>query len=106
MEVIIGIGLGALIGLIIVYLITAHFGFKNLFPGSGDPFSMAKALFGIVSFLSQAIVGLTVIVMILVSISLKIITSDVGFPVITAVIGYLLASNVRDAVFGEKKKDK
>lgn len=104
MQIIIGIGLGTLLTLLIVYFITAKYGFKNLFPGSGDPYSMAKALFGIVSFLSQSIVGLSVIVMIITAISMKIITSDVGFPIVTAIVGYLLASNIRDTIFNDKGK--
>jgi hypothetical protein len=91
-------------------LMTSYFGYKNLFPGSGDPYSMAKALYGITSVNKKILFAIFLITIIVVAIKGDVISVDVGAPIITGVIGYIFG--VRDTNFeklqeiGEKKKSK
>ncbi len=106
MQLILKVAGVAFLGIVILCILS-WFGFKYLFPKAGekDPNSMARALVGIVSFLSKSIVGLALIAMLLAAINANIITSAVGFPFITSIATYLIAFNVKDVFFRGKNKD-
>ena len=58
---------------------------------------MAKALYGIVSVNSKILFAIFLVTIVILAISEKIIASDVGVPIITGVIGYVLGT--KDATF-------
>src|SRR6266404_9799515 len=97
MQVILEVVGVAFFGLVILCILS-WFGIHYLFPSAGkkDPNSMARALVGIVAFISKSIVGLALVAMMLAAISTNLITSAVGFPFITSVATYILVTNAKD----------
>lgn len=80
-----------IVGLIILYNFWVMWiASKNIFPGSGTPISMAQTVLNSIQATSQFLFGLFVVSVLLVLIIENIIKSEVGVPIITSVVGFLL----------------
>lgn len=86
-----------LVTLLVIDFFVGYFGFKHIFPNSGDPYSMAKALYGIVSINKKILFAIFLIALLFISMSEKIVSVSIGFPVITGIVGYIFG--VRDTSF-------
>jgi len=85
------ISTGAVIILLLAYnFYVMSIGNKNIFPGSGAPVSMAQTILNSIQATSQFLFGIFVVNLLLVMIIEKVVTSEVGIPIITSVIGFLL----------------
>lgn len=67
---------------------------KNVFKGSGAPISMAQAVINSIQSTSQFLFGVFIVTILFVLITEKTITSEVGIPVVTSVIGFLLGRTI------------
>lgn len=72
----------------------------NIFPYSGQPIPMLNKLYESLSLDSQTNLALLAVVVISVLMNEKVITSESGLPIISAIIGYTVAKNIT------KEKDK
>lgn len=72
----------------------------NIFPYSGQPIPMLNKLYESLSLDSQTNLALLAVIIISVLMNEKIITSESGLPIISAIIGYTVAKNIN------KEKDK
>ncbi len=70
--------------------------------GEKDANSMARAFVEITSLHLKSVIGFALIIILLLAISANIITAPVGFPFITSIATYLLASNGKDTSNNEK----
>jgi len=96
---IIGLGYVAVMSLYAVYMASI-----SLYPGSGDPRSMAQNLWKMVTSQSQIVFGVfSLSVLILVMIETDV-SADVIIPLIGTLIGYIMGREFRDAPIIETKK--
>ena len=77
---------------------------KSIFQGSGDPFSMSQALLSSLHITGQLIFGVLTIIILALLILNKIISSDAGLPIFSAIVAYLLGKSYKDISFIQKKK--
>lgn len=77
---------------IIAYI--SHFGIKNLFPGSGDPASVAQSFAEMMRTYGQITVGLFVILSLVALLIESKVSSEAAMPVISLVAGYILGSSI------------
>jgi hypothetical protein len=77
---------------IITYI--SHFGIKNLFPGSGDPASVAQSFSEMMRTYGQVTVGLFVILSLVALLLESKVSAEVAMPVISLVAGYILGSSI------------
>lgn len=76
------------------FIFITWYGIKNLFPGSGDPASVAKSFSEITKNYSQLIVGMFVVLVITALLLEKIISPESGLPIISLIVGYILGSRI------------
>ncbi len=67
---------------------------KHVFSGSGAPINMANAVINSIQATSQFLFGMFLVTTLFVLIIEKVITSEVGIPVVTSVIGFLLGRTI------------
>lgn len=65
-------------------------GSKKVFGGSGSPISMAQAILNSIQATSQFLFGIFIVALLSILIVEKVIEPNVGIPVITSVVGFLL----------------
>jgi hypothetical protein len=98
------ITVATLVSLLIIDFIVGLFGFKHIFPNSGDPYSMAKTLYGIVSINKKILFAIFLVSLLFISIAEDIVPINIAFPVITGIVGYLFG--VRDTSFEKLSEQK
>jgi hypothetical protein len=69
---------------------------KDIFRGSGAPISMAQTLLSLMHFAAQHFLAVLIIVILGILISTKIIESQAGLPILSAVAGYCLGKSFKD----------
>ncbi|MCR6722080.1 MAG: hypothetical protein NVV59_17740 [Chitinophagaceae bacterium] len=85
------ISTAVIVGLIIIYNFWVMWiASKNIFPGAGAPISMAQTVLNSIQATSQFLFGIFIVAVLLVLIIEEIVTAEVGIPVITSVVGFLL----------------
>lgn len=67
-----------------------NIGSKKIFGGSGSPISMAQAILNSIQATSQFLFGIFIVALLAILIIEKVVDSNVGIPVITSVVGFLL----------------
>jgi hypothetical protein len=72
-----------------------HIAAKHVFPGSGTPISMAQMILNSIQATSQFLFGIFIVAILFVLIIEKIISSEVGIPIVTSVVGFLLGRTQR-----------
>jgi hypothetical protein len=93
--------------MILIYVVSLYYGAKNIFRGSGSPISMAQTLLSSIHITIQHLLGVLIIVLISLLMTEKIITSEAGLPLLSAVSGYLLAKTFKDVnITPTKRNDK
>ncbi len=81
-------------------------GKEKLFMGSGVPGLMAKAINNLSLLNSQFLYGSLITSLVLIGITEKIIESNVGIPIITSIIGFLIGKNQNtERSYGDDKKN-
>lgn len=88
---------GLVIFAVILFVIIAyisHFGIKNLFPGSGDPASVAISFSEMMKTYGQVTIGLFVILTLTALLIESKISAEAAMPVISLVAGYILGSSI------------
>lgn len=88
----------AVIVFAVVYIVALFFASKNIFAGSDSPINMANVLLQSILAAGQIIAGLAIFTIITVLIVTKYISSEVGFPIIAAITGYLVGRNFDNKV--------
>jgi len=89
----------AFLAIAIIYISVLLAATKSIFHGSGHPVDMANIAFKSVMKISQIIVGMVVIsVITLLMVSSKI-SNEVGLPIITTIVGYLLGKETTSKLF-------
>jgi hypothetical protein len=68
---------------------------NKIFPGSGTPISMAQVVLNSIQATSQFLFGLFVVGLLTILIIEKTVTPEVGIPIITSVIGFLLGKSTQ-----------
>ncbi len=91
--------------MILIYVVSLYYGAKNIFRGSGSPISMAQTLLSSIHITIQHLLGVLIIVLISLLMTEKIITSEAGLPLLSAVSGYLLAKTFKDVNITPTKKN-
>lgn len=82
---------GIIILLIIIYnFYVMYIASKKVFPGSGAPISMAQTILNSIQATSQFLFGMFIVSILFVLVIEKTITAEVGIPIVTSVIGFLL----------------
>jgi Flp pilus assembly protein protease CpaA len=71
-------------------------GSKKIFAGSGAPINMAKAILNSIQATSQFLFGIFIVSLLFVLIIEKTITQDVGIPIITSIVGFLLGRTQKE----------
>lgn len=104
-AVIIIIGLAVAVLMVIIYTLSIYWGQKSIFSGSGSPISMAQMLLSSLQTSGQMLFGLLAVVILALLILNKIISSDAGLPMFSAVVAYLLGKTYKDISFLPRKKD-
>lgn len=79
--------------IIIAYI--SHFGIKNLFPGSGDPASVAVSFSEMMRTYGQVTIGLFVILALVALLLENKVTSETAMPIISLVAGYILGTSIK-----------
>lgn len=79
-------------------------GKEKIFGGSGVPGLMAKAINNLSLLNSQFLFGSLIASLILIGITEKVIESNVGIPIITSIIGFLIGKNQNsERSYGDEK---
>ena len=91
--------------MILIYVISLIIGAKNIFRGSGSPISMAQTLLSSIHVTIQHLLGVLIIVLISLLMVEKVISSEAGLPLLSAVSGYLLAKSFKDVNISPTKKN-
>jgi hypothetical protein len=87
-----------IVGLIIIYNFWVMWiASEKIFPNSGTPISMAQTVLNSIQATSQFLFGLFVVTVFLVLTIEDVVKSDVGIPVITSVVGFLLGRTQKKA---------
>lgn len=94
--ILIGIGIAFSIMIAVLYLWAIHIASKSIFPGSGAPISMSQVLLSSIHVTSQILFGLLAIIIISILLFEKIISSDAGLPIMSAIVAYLLGKGAKD----------
>ncbi|HEY8690321.1 MAG TPA: hypothetical protein VIM07_13880, partial [Chitinophagaceae bacterium] len=85
------IATGIIMLLIIVFnFYVMNIGSKKVFEGSGTPISMAQAILNSIQATSQFLFGIYIVSVLFILIIEETISSEVGIPIITSVVGFLL----------------
>jgi hypothetical protein len=92
--------------IIAIYVAWLYFGAKNIFKRSGSPIAMAQTLLSSIHVTIQHLLGILIIVLICLLMMDKVISSEAGLPLLSAVSGYLLAKTFKDVNISPTKKDK
>ena len=92
--------------MITIYITAIVVGKKSIFPGSGSPISMAQTLLSLIHVISQYFLGVLIIILICILMVNKVVTSEAGLPLLSAVAGYLLAKTFKDVNISPSKKSK
>ena len=97
---------GFLFGLLIVgiYTFSIYHASKTIFPGSGSPISMSQALLSSLHVTGQLLFGIVASIVIALLIIEKIIESEAGLPILSALVAYLLGKSYKDISFLQKQK--
>jgi len=66
---------------------------RSVFHGSSVPAKMAQMILSSVHITSQVLFGIFVIVILILLMLQKIITTDAGLPLVSAVVGYILGNS-------------
>ena len=90
--------------MILIYVVALWVGMKSIFPDSGSPISMAQTLLSSIHVTIQHLLGVLIIILICILMVEKIITSEAGLPLLSAVSGYLLAKTFKDVNISPTKK--
>jgi hypothetical protein len=90
--------------MIIIYVVALVVGMKSIFKGSGAPISMVQMLLSTVHVTTQHLLGVLIIILLCLLMISKIITSEAGLPLLSAVAGYLLAKTFKDVNISPTKK--
>jgi hypothetical protein len=87
---------GIIVLLIIIYnFYVMNIAGKKIFPGAGTPISMAQTVLNSIQATSQFLFGLFIVSILFVLIIEKTIASEVGIPIVTSVVGFLLGRTQR-----------
>ncbi len=100
-----GLVISALV--VIFGIISLRVGERSVFHGSGVPAKMAQMILSSVHITSQVLFSVFLIDMLILLMIQKVITTDAGLPLLSAVTGYILGKNFKDVDFsseGIKKK--
>lgn len=90
--------------MIVIYISALRIGMKSIFHGSGAPISMAQTLLSSIHVTTQHLLGVLIIILICLLMVNKIITSEAGLPLLSAVAGYLLGKTFKDVSISPSKK--
>jgi len=82
--------------MITIYITAIIVAGQSIFPGSGSPISMAQTLLSSIHVTAQHLLGVLIIILICILMVSKIVTSEAGLPLLSAVAGYLLAKTFKD----------
>jgi hypothetical protein len=94
------------IAIMIINIMGLIAGKEKLFMGSGVPGLMAKAINNLSLLNSQFLYGSLITSLVLIGITEKIIESNVGIPIITSIIGFLIGKNQNtERSYGDDKKN-
>lgn len=76
---------------------------ESIFPGSGQPIPMLNKLYESLALNSQTNLALFTVALISILMVEKVVSSEAGMPIISAVIGYTVAKNIhKESKEGEK----
>lgn len=85
-------------------IFSLYIGEKSIFKGSGLPASMAQMLLSSVHITSQHLLGVLVIVILSLLMVHRVLNTEAGLPLLSAVIGYLLGKTFKDVTFTSENK--
>ena len=91
--------------MVAIYITALLVARKSIFPGSGSPISMAQALLSSIHVIYQHLLGVLTIILICILMVNKVVTSEAGLPLLSAVAGYLLAKTFKDVNILPTKKN-
>lgn len=101
--------------IILILIIVGAFGFiyiraldkasKEIWHGSGDPLSMSQMLLASLYANGQILFGIFALSMLFLLIKNKLISSEAGLPIFSALSAYLLGRGFRESVFLSKNKE-
>ncbi|MCP3901990.1 MAG: hypothetical protein GY715_00015 [Planctomycetes bacterium] len=71
-------------------------GSTAIFRGSGRPVEMAQTLLSSIHITSQMLFGLLAVALVCLLMAEKIVSTEAGLPLLSAVVGYLLGKGFKD----------
>ncbi len=102
-NLVIIIGLAIAVLILIIHAISISIAAKSIFQGSSSPISMAQMLLSSLHTSGQILFGVLAVVILVLLMLNKIISSDAGLPIFSAVVAYLLGKTYKDVSFIAKK---
>lgn len=86
-------------------IFSLQIGERSVFHGSGVPASMAQMLLSSVHITSQHLLGVLIIVVLTLLMVHRVLNTEAGLPLLSAVVGYLLGKNFKDVSFTSESKN-
>jgi hypothetical protein len=92
-------GAAICLAILILFFMSLRVANQHIFPGSGRPAVMAQMLLSSIHLGAQHLLGVFVIAVLSILLVKKIISTETGLPLLSAIAGYLLGKNFRDVSF-------
>ncbi|MEW5805170.1 MAG: hypothetical protein AB1721_00340 [Patescibacteria group bacterium] len=90
--------------LMIQYLVSVCRAAEKIWPNSGDPLSMSQMLLASLQANAQILFGILALFILFVLMEEKIISSEAGLPIFSALAAYLLGKGFKESSFLNKNK--
>lgn len=105
-NLVISMGIAISILIVVVYVVLLVIAMKSIFANSGSPISMSQALLSSFHVLGQIFFGILAVIIIAVLMENKVVSSDAGLPIFSAIVAYLLGKGYKDINFKQENKNK
>lgn len=89
----------------IKYIVAIHKASREIWHGSDDPLSMSQMLLASLQANAQVLFGIFAIFVIFILMKEKVVSSESGLPLFSALAAYLLGKGFKESSFFDRKKE-